>query len=276
MDIVAGRPGDNWAEIFMPLMAGNLKDLVLVENSLSTSTEDLVLTVFRHMLHALSHLESWRFIHRNIKPENILWEYNYEGAYHFRLGGFGLPNDGKEGDIFVAQDPFVAPELYKRRSSTYKADIWSLFATIVWVRNTEGFRDSCQRMSITDIHEWLVTIARSDEYRGVRDMASRNPSKRPSAQALLLRLEKAGDEVLRADEGKTYEQPSSVDEAQYIEEEPPHPYAQAGTPYYEPYNSEAYQEHTDGGGSSRKLPRGKAKGKSMPEPNYVCGRISLY
>ena len=185
----------------MPFMAGNLKDLV--ERSPHVDTESLYLVVLRQMLHAVACLVSHKLIHRDIKPENILFEETDGHSYHFRLGDFGLSNEVTVARTVAGTEPFMAPEVFNRKTQTYKVDIWSLFATIVWVRNTDGFRDLCNRMSVPDVHEWLVNISRQPAYRDYQTMASRNPRDRPHARDLLLFLNKARsmDNVMPMDGG---------------------------------------------------------------------------
>ena len=248
----------------MPLMGGNLN--TLIETSPEISTNALSLTVLRQMLHALRPLEELELVHRNIKPENILWDYYDSGTYHFRLGDFGLPNEIEVTDAWGGPGPFVAPETFNKKAQSHKVDIWSLFANAVWVRNTEGFRDKCRQMSTPKIHDWLVNISKLDEYKGVGIMASRNPSKRPSARELLMRLGNDGDEAVQTDEWKIY-----------VQEEKQHDFIeQNGAPYYEPYNLEEVYRAESLSESNWEVPRGKAKGKSIPGPNSVCGRTSLY
>ncbi|KAK0705877.1 kinase-like domain-containing protein [Lasiosphaeria miniovina] len=186
IDSAGGGENDNWGEIFMPLKLGNLK--TLVEKTPGIDEQSLGETVLRQMLLALQCISKHNIVHRDIKPENILWEYDADNKYHFCLGDFGLSNDPKIAKTVAGTEPFMAPEVFHRQAQTTKVDIWSLFATVVWVRNAQ-FRASCSQLGAPQIHAWLVHIAMSPEYASIHTMAQMNPKKRPSATRQLAILD---------------------------------------------------------------------------------------
>lgn len=230
----------------MPLMAGNLKTLVEKTEDIDPWTiGDLVL---RQMLLALQCIASHKIVHRDIKPENILWDYDPNGDYHFCLGDFGLSNDPKLARTVAGTEPFMAPEVYHRREQSTKVDIWSLFATVVWVRNTQEFRGICGQMGAQQIHGWLVEIAREPGYESIRTMASLNPRKRPSAKDQLGILDSGGydpsyDNVGSGDElsndlGKQFQGMNlQDDQAEYGQDAGPAMGTSPELPYYEPYTT---------------------------------------
>lgn len=183
LEILDYEKDDDWGEIFMPLKHGNLK--TLVENNPDLDCQGLADMVLVQMLSALKCIAQHKIVHRDLKPENILWEYDAEGNYHFRLGDFGLSNNPELAVTIAGTEPFMAPEVQRRRKQTDRVDIWSLFATIVWIRNINGFRANCARVSADDVHRWLVGISRMEEFTHIRLMASMNPKERPSAKELL-------------------------------------------------------------------------------------------
>ncbi|KAK3936790.1 Serine/threonine-protein kinase KIC1 [Diplogelasinospora grovesii] len=258
LDYAGGGENDNWGEIFMPLKQGNLK--TLVEKTEGLDVEAVADTVLRQMLLALDCIASHKIVHRDIKPENILWEYD-DGNYHFVLGDFGLSNDPKIAKTVAGTEPFMAPEVFHRQSQSTKVDIWSLFATVVWVKNTSNFRPTCVQLGGQDIHRWLVSIATLPEYYPTRMMASINPKKRPSAAQLLKILD---GEVEELDYGSpattTYGSPpgDGVDDlgdrfakAMNLQSDPGMSYGPDSSdsvtspeiPYYEPYTSGLLAEH---------------------------------
>jgi serine/threonine protein kinase len=166
----------------MPLMKGNLK--TLVEKATVPDEHALSDTVLRQMLLALECIASHNIIHRDVKPENILWEHDPSTPspenYRFCLGDFGLSNDPTLACTAAGTEPFMAPEVFHRKRQTAKVDIWSLFATIVWTRTPE-FRRACSQMRAPDLHVWLVDFSKKEQYTKIRRMASMDPAKRPSA-----------------------------------------------------------------------------------------------
>jgi len=119
----------------------------------------------------------------------VLWQYDQFGNYHFCLGDFGLSNDPKLARTVAGTEPFMAPEVYNRQPQSTKVDIWSLFATYIWIQNTEQFRDWCAQYSVGQIHKWLVRLSELPQYARIKMMASYNPKKRPSAAQQLAILD---------------------------------------------------------------------------------------
>lgn len=206
-DSAGGGKNDNWGEIFMPLMSGNLKTLVDMPDK--RGDEEIADIVLRQMLLALQCIASHQIVHRDIKPENILWETSETGNYHFCLGDFGLSNDPNIARTVAGTEPFMAPEVYHRQVQTTKVDIWSLFATVVWVRNTDGFRDTCAHFSAPHIHSWLRKISAMPEYASIRKMAEMRPKMRPTAENQLAMLDGAWEEATE------YAEYADVNESDY-------------------------------------------------------------
>ncbi|KAA8628307.1 hypothetical protein SMACR_08126 [Sordaria macrospora] len=207
--------GSDWAEIFLPLKQGNLK--TLVSKILPPSSHFQVSNIVLHqMLLALQHLDTHKIIHRDLNPENILWEHSPStGTYHFTLADFGLStttnsnsnsNNPKRPEI-AGTTPFMAPEMYARhkhkQKQTTKADIWSLFATVVWVRDAK-FRKGCELLGPHLVHVWLNRIAGQGKggYRSIRRMACFDPRRRPSAteQLEILEMQAVMEELENLDE----------------------------------------------------------------------------
>ncbi|KAK0705655.1 kinase-like domain-containing protein [Lasiosphaeris hirsuta] len=192
LESAGGGEKDNWGEIFMPLKAGNLKSLV--ETTPDLDEAEVANVVLRQMLLALQCIASHKIVHRDIKPENILLDCNEDGSYHFCLGDFGLSNDPKLARTVAGTEPFMAPEVFHRQPQSTKVDIWSLFATYIWVYNTQRFRQQCTHYGASNIHQWLVKIATLPEHSRVRGMASVNPRARPSASVQLMLLDADEDD----------------------------------------------------------------------------------
>ncbi|KAK1751106.1 kinase-like domain-containing protein [Echria macrotheca] len=281
-DSAGGEKGDSWGEVFMPLMQGNLKSLVEQKTDVS-SHRDIADTVLRQMLLALQCIASHNIVHRDIKPENILWKYDADGGYHFCLGDFGLSNDPRLAITVAGTEPFMAPEVYHRQKQTTKVDIWSLFATYVWVINVDGFRDHCGEIRVQEVHGWLNgRIAKIKDYAAIRKMASLHAKNRPSAEEQLAILDGEVDLSEEEDEGPAFGVEDDLDtglEEQFgaVNLEDRGGYGSSGgsqtgsdMPYYEPYTSglmDSYPwENTAAGPSS--VPRGQ-----NPVRIPVCWRI---
>jgi len=273
----------------MPLMDGNLK--VLVEREDSPDEASIADMVLRQMLLALECIASHNIVHRDIKPENILWKYDRENNnYHFCLGDFGLSHDPRLARTVAGTEPFMAPEVFNRQEQTTKVDIWSLFATYIWIHNTEGFRDTCSQYGALQIHQWLFRLSEFPEYASVRRMASYNPKKRPSASEQLAILDGSGGGGggggVGYDPGGSGYDPggaASLDSQFQGMSLGGQGYDQdSGStvpemPYYEPYTSRLYPWNDDGqAGSSKQgytpapMGGGTVRAQTVWTPSLIC------
>jgi serine/threonine protein kinase len=121
----------------MPLREGSLTKLV--KTTPVSDCEQLCLAVLRQMLSALDYLASKNLVHRDVKPDNILY-YTLpdNGGLHFQLADFGLAHHQSLAKTFCGTGYYQAPKLWPEKSKVYapqspKMDVWSLFATIVAV-----------------------------------------------------------------------------------------------------------------------------------------------
>ncbi|KAI8964220.1 kinase-like protein [Daldinia sp. FL1419] len=184
-------------EIFMPMKRGTLAQFVRKYPSYSDvqKTGNVVLL---QMLSALDYLDYHRLIHRDVKPENILYDVKrVNGEEHevFQLADFGLSVLQDLGRSFAGTKPFMAPEVYDgARQQTPKVDIWSLYATMLWVYNEGLFRHRVESGRL-DRHSYasaaILNIAStSKDLRYLRSMAIYDPSLRASAAQMLTGLKR--------------------------------------------------------------------------------------
>ena len=170
----------------MPLKDGSLSKLIptLDETDIPIVAE----SILRQMFSALTVTASLDIIHRDIKPENILYDHQRDKRglpyYHFYLADFGLSQKTAWAITRAGTEPFMAPEVANRGAQTPKVDIWSLFATIVWVWMPEEFHNRSRHLSPEDIHLWLQSVAEMPRFKRIRNMTQYSPEDRPSAQDL--------------------------------------------------------------------------------------------
>ena len=170
----------------MGLKEGNL--LSLVRNGCSIPITDLGTTVFHHMLQAIDFLTMNGIVHRDIKPENILY-VSRPGQYEFQLGDFGLSNRQIIATTFAGSVLYMAPEMFQTGEQTHKADIWSLYVTMLWVLDVEGFRDA-SGMFVTshNARTAVLSVASStNSVSVIREMARPEPAERACAAQMLVK-----------------------------------------------------------------------------------------
>ncbi|CEJ62749.1 hypothetical protein PMG11_11240 [Penicillium brasilianum] len=171
-------------EIFMGLKEGNLRSLV--NNGTVLSITDLAHCVFHQMLQALDCLAVHEIVHRDVKPENILYTSLPGAQYHFQLGDFGLCNRTVSAVTSVGTPLYMAPEVPEKGNQTHMVDVWSLFVTMAWTLDVEGFHLKSEKfVSIQEVHQAISSAALKIEI--IQEMARVDPHQRASAAQMLLK-----------------------------------------------------------------------------------------
>ena len=177
----------------MGLKDGNLKSLLLSPRFLpspqspSSALQQISDTVFHQMLQALDHLEANKVVHRDVKPENILYTQVSDDSYRFQLGDFGLCNNALCATSTVGTPIYMAPEMLQDGKHTHKVDVWSLYVTMLWALDVDGFRATCNNFtSHGQIQSAVLSIASKNTLVAqIRDMAISDPGNRASAAQML-------------------------------------------------------------------------------------------
>ena len=181
-------------EIFMGLEEGSVIDL---SNSKSfTLRSGLPQRCLHQMLLALEFLALQGIVHRDVKPDNILFSHSAEGpGHHFRLADFGVGKLVKDAYSCQGTHWYMAPEILVHRTGSDagnrikerqspKVDIWSLFVAIAYARDVCGYRE--RDLDTNDQILTAVREARREHWMSKYSaMAIENPHERASAEKLL-------------------------------------------------------------------------------------------
>jgi serine/threonine protein kinase len=168
----------------MGLKDGTLQSLIQSECSVSITS--LAETVLYHILQAIDCLATQGIIHRDVKPDNIL-HTSRQGKYHFQLGDFGLSNRQIIATTHSGTPLYMAPEMFQNREQTHKVDVWSLFVTIIWTLNAQGFREASNGFKSYEDAQRMVWSTTSQVVT-IQEMARINPEERASAAQMLISL----------------------------------------------------------------------------------------
>ncbi|KAL6410084.1 CAMK kinase [Ilyonectria robusta] len=192
------QDGTSNLEICMALKEGTMTSLVnkIIQESPTMEQYDKMITtigktVLPQMLSALDFLACHRVVHRDLKPDNILYDTTGEYRYNFFLADFGLCNKSNLADTAqTGSRLFMAPEVFWGTGSQEKADVWSLFVTMLWVLNADDFRDTSRRFRIyKQAFEAVVHAAdNSANVHSFREMAIRESGLRASAAQMLRKI----------------------------------------------------------------------------------------
>lgn len=170
----------------MGLKEGTLESLI----ESGVDTLNVAKSVFPQMLQALDFLAWKGIVHRDVKPENILYISQPDGQYQFQLGDFGLCNRIVDATTIAGSRLYMAPEMVQKGVQTHKVDVWSLFATMLWVLDAGEFSQrSRQFTSDTGVRGAVLFAAtKVHSVSTIREMAFINPEERASAAQMLDKL----------------------------------------------------------------------------------------
>ena len=146
-------------------------------------------SAFPQMLQALDCIAWKGIVHRDVKPENILYISQPDGQYQFQLGDFGLCSRIVDVATFAGSQLYMAPEMFQEGHQTHKADVWSLFVTILWILDAGEFRQRSDKFKTVAEGQRAVLSAASnvDTVSEIREMALVNPDERASAAQMLVK-----------------------------------------------------------------------------------------
>ncbi len=169
----------------MGLKEGSLESLI--ESGADASA--VANSVFPQMLQALDCIAWKGIVHRDVKPENILYVLQPNGQYQFQLGDFGLCNRIVDAATFAGSRLYMPPEMFREGDQTHKVDVWSLFVTMLWILDAGEFRRRSNRFKTVPEVQLAVLSAASnvDSVSKIREMAIVNPEERASAAQMLVK-----------------------------------------------------------------------------------------
>lgn len=182
-------------EIFMGVEKGSVNDLSNShEFTLHSGRPERCL---KQMLSALSFLAAKGIVHRDVKPDNILYSQVLEGpGYDFRLADFGTGKLAKLAYSCQGTHWYMAPEILKHRNradadskireqQSPKVDVWSLFVAIAFARDVCHYRE--RDLNTNDhILDAVREACKETWMSKYSAMAIENPDDRASACDILI------------------------------------------------------------------------------------------
>lgn len=171
-------------------------------------SEEKAMKYFRQIIEGLNHIHSKGFIHRDLKPLNIL----IDSAGDIKIGDFGLAVASKNVDESedLPEDPqgddhttgigthfYLAPEQRYERNYDQKVDIYSLgitFFEMIYFFNTEMERYQV----LMKLRDGTIPDDFPKEHRDIlRALLHKDPEKRPTTTELLSKVLKLEEDILK-------------------------------------------------------------------------------
>ncbi|RSL51566.1 hypothetical protein CEP53_008410 [Fusarium sp. AF-6] len=188
VELIASQDAnDRHFEIFMPVKTGSVQYLAR-EKEFFIKEPAAVDPLLHQMLQALDCLDSLGIIHHDVKPDNILYTLQPDGKYLYQLADFGLANIAARARTEAGTRTYIAPELLQGVGQTTKMDIWSLYVTLAYAMNADGFREKSRGRLYWRILNIVKEVTQGDMLRRFRDMAIEEPKDRATAGDMLENL----------------------------------------------------------------------------------------
>ena len=158
--------------------------------------QHLVINIFQQILSGLQYLHNNHIIHRDIKPDNILIDYNN----NIKITDFGISAIYKNGYGIlschctrVGRPDYVCPEIINNVPYDYKCDIFSLGYTIYYMMNFH--LPTITKIDVNEKVKRIDSDKKVDIYYDIRliqlveKMYSYDPEERPGTTQILNILE---------------------------------------------------------------------------------------
>ena len=174
------------------------------ENSFIPLPENFVIKIFKQLLSALVYLQSKSIVHRDIKPDNIL----FDELYNVKITDFGLSalckdenpeNINKNENLFmnfsrVGRYDFVSPEVFKGKNYDYENDIFTLGLTMACIMSYNSpikfYLNNKTNKSFRKINSDNINKKYNINLQNlVRSMLKDDPKLRPNAQQAFSELQ---------------------------------------------------------------------------------------
>ena len=195
---------ENFQYLSLDLMDGDLQEFVTNDNvnKVLKSNPESGVQITKELVDGLAFLHKEKFIHRDLKPGNIL--YTTDPTLHFKIADFGLTKDmtgssviSSTGGSSVAMAAgtrcWMAPELLsmKTRDHTEQSDIFSLGVVIYYLLTLgkhpfgiEGEPEYIIQRKIVEISPKLDQAFGPEATSFLQNLLAKNPSERPPAAYL--------------------------------------------------------------------------------------------
>ncbi|KAJ4161679.1 uncharacterized protein LMH87_007704 [Akanthomyces muscarius] len=176
------------AHIFMSLQCGSLQDLIGTQpRPVQLSNSDLAWLAYRDILKGLDYLHQRGFIHRDLKPGNVLYILKNDRPF-FCLADFGLAKSECFAQSFCGSPQFMAPEVFQHQEYTVAVDMWSLLMTILRTLDLAGYR--ARKFNEYWSHlEWVISTISDhwDTLGSIHELAVIDSRKRATAAQMLVK-----------------------------------------------------------------------------------------
>lgn len=171
---------DHDVAIAMPLVRGGTLESALADHG--ALSPELTATLLLQLLEALMHVHRAGWLHRDVKPANVLLEATGTGRPHLRLSDFGTAmrtSDPRFTELgFVHGTPgYLPPEAYDRAAPSFDFDLYA--AGVIGIRMLHPTATS--RAALARARSEVATSAPAPLSRTILGLTSEDPEARREA-----------------------------------------------------------------------------------------------
>jgi calcium-dependent protein kinase len=179
--------GKTWY-IILKLYTGTLKEYQNQEyqNSKKLMNEKKVVEIIKRIASGLAHLHENGLTHRDLKPQNILYDIK---SNNFVIADLGISKFGDKLETQIGTQYYMAPEILGMNKYDCKVDIWS-FGCIVFELMTNRYAFECIANQSTQKPLFRPDEEFSDDLKKMVLSCFHEPKLRPSAAEILTTITK--------------------------------------------------------------------------------------
>ena len=178
---------------------GDLNDYV--KESKNTDRPDIDRMVLGQIVVALQHLRSLDIVHKDLKPNNVLFKQTNCHVVQVKLADFGISKQKKDGkqDFSGTENKgtcgYISPEFLETGKPSFESDIWALGAVVYFIASKGDHPYYIKGLNEAFVNELVQNLKdppKTGELRDwsaadlVRRLMAFEPGKRPNIFLVLL------------------------------------------------------------------------------------------
>ena len=140
--------------------------------------------LFKQIISGVSFIHSFQILHRDLKPDNVM--FTMENVLKICDFGISRVNSESTKTQHIGTRPYMSPEVENSGHYTEAVDIWAM--GIILIEMEVDLSDVIQRQDCLN-EARTGNVPKMDHKELAKEMLNTNPERRPTAKAILTRLQ---------------------------------------------------------------------------------------